>query len=228
MELLWFVTMLLILGTVIQAVASFLSIKEAISSHGTKKPNRILLGLTAGMLVVSGILAYFSLSSNTSAVQNGSTLPPRQATFPSTVIPTLTLTPTPAPKVVQVNRQLTCLLNQGSNCVIAITVTSFLLDSAQNQTEMMLSIQAQQDCPQGFFENSAGVGLYLQDSTGKTYQSGGQLKPYNHFSVAQGQTLSLTATYPFVPSPGSTYTLESPGLECDGAPFQYASTQFSF
>lgn len=208
-----------------------------------QRPARRRIGLSVAIIVLL-LLALAAVSVRAFLVPlafdaqhkgaSTSTLPSRQATFSPTVLPTPTPTPTPAPKVIQVNRQLPCLqIIATTDCTIALTVTSFLLNSAQNQMEMTLSINSQQDCADGFFSASAGSvsdGLNFQDPTGKTYQPGGQLQPYNNFSVAQGQTLRLTAIYLFIPSHGSIYTLVPTELNCSGDPYlhRYAATQFSF
>ena len=77
-----------------------------------------------------------------------------------------------------------------------------------------------------------GDGLIMQDTTGKTYQPGGQLEGGGSFSLVQGQQQRLVATYAFIPSAGSTYTLHPSAINCDhhsiGYTPTYGDTPFTF
>jgi len=94
---LWIVTTILTLGTIIQVAASFQSIRASLVS-GTK-PNQRLLGITAGMIVLSGILAYYTISNTPNSVSTQPYNPPQRtspaATSTATSIPTLTPTAIP-------------------------------------------------------------------------------------------------------------------------------------
>jgi hypothetical protein len=133
-----------------------------------------------------------------------------------------------------VNRQLTCTDQCDSVATLNITVLSFALNPTQKQTSMLISLDTQQNytnCHFNGLSGNASDGLNFQDSAGKIYQPGGQLEPFSSFSLVQGQPLKLTATYSFLPSPGSTYTLQSTSLSCTSiSTFEpvYGTAQFTF
>ena len=143
-------------------------------------------------------------------------------TLTPTLVPTPTFTPTPSPKTLTVKRQLVCTGGLCASTDIQMTVNTFTIDTSLNQTSMMFSLLSAQDCGSAFFSH-----LNFQDSTGQSYSPGGQVGTFTDFSLAQRQQLNLTATYAFIPTSGSTYTL-STELFCDTANDSYGDAQFTF
>ena len=116
---------------------------------------------------------------------------------------------------------LTCI-NCNEITDVQITVTSFTFDTAQGQTLMQLSLDPK------FSFADCSFRISFQDETGKMYQPGGQLNNGGRFTLVKGQRLKLLATYAFIPSSDSTYTLKPGHLSCTAYQYLYGDVQFTF
>jgi hypothetical protein len=181
----------------------------SVSSYGVYDPS--LLRLDSSSSTPSPIAPSTSLSSSSSSTPGPT---------PTSLSSSSTPSPTPTPKMLTVNRQLVCTSGDCSFYLIHITVISFSIDTTLKQTSMRFSLDSHENCADAFVS-----ALKFQDSTGNTYTRSEQTN--NNFSLAKGQSLTLTAIYSFVPSSGLTYTL-STKFFCGMPEIDYGDTQFTF